>query len=75
MQLRLPDISKGSKGATITMWHVAENSRVTKNQDLVEVVTDKATFDVAAPASGVLKKIMKKEGESVRFGEIIAEIE
>lgn len=75
MQVRLPEISKGSKEATITFWHVAENGKVTKNQDLVEVVTDKATFDIPSPVSGALKKIIKKEGESAKFGEIIAEIE
>ena len=74
MELRLPELSSGSDEVTITAWHARENSRVARDQDLVEVATDKATFDVPSPCDGVLLKIMKKEGSGVGPGEVIAEI-
>lgn len=75
MELRLPDLSEGADGAVITQWRAGESERVEKDQDLVEVVTDKAAFDVSAPCSGILVKIVKTEGENVAPGEIIAELQ
>ncbi|MGB2599486.1 MAG: lipoyl domain-containing protein [Candidatus Omnitrophota bacterium] len=75
MELRLPELSGESSEAVITVWHVAENGRVAKDQDLVEVTTDKATFDIPSPCDGVLTSIVKKEGETARTDEAIAEIQ
>jgi len=74
MELRLPDLSKSDEGVVITLWHASEKERVERGQDLVEVATDKATFDVPAPCDGVLVRIRKNPGEEVGTGEIIAEI-
>ncbi len=74
MEIKLPDLAENMQQAVITEWHAKENDRIVKDQDFVEVETDKATFDVSAPCGGVLVKIMKKEGEKVRADEIIAEI-
>jgi len=75
MKFRLPEITKKENSAVITCWHVKEKEHVRADQDIVEVSTDKATFDIAAPCNGILNKIIKKEGEDARIGEIIAEIE
>ena len=75
MEVRLPELSAGSSGTVITVWHVREGGRVEKDQDLLEVATDKATFDVPSPCAGVVVHIAKKEGEYVEKGEIIAELE
>ena len=74
MELRLKELSEDAKDAVITLWHAGENDALLEGQDLVEVATDKATFDVASPCNGVLVKILKKEGETVKTDEIIAEI-
>lgn len=74
MELRLTELSEDAKDVIITLWHAGENAVLEKGQDLLEVVTDKATFDVEAPCGGVLVKILKKEGEKVRTDEVIAEI-
>ena len=74
MLLRLPELSRGSKGSVITAWHVALNGHVKKGEDIVEVSTDKATFDVPSPCDGTLTRIMKSPGETVEKDEIIAEI-
>ncbi|NQT32810.1 MAG: hypothetical protein HQ594_03965 [Candidatus Omnitrophica bacterium] len=74
MDIILPELSGKETEAVITAWHAKEEDPVTKDQDLLEVATDKATFDVPAPCDGTLVKILRKETEEVRAGEIIAEI-
>jgi len=75
MELKVPVISEGIDEATITMWLAAEGDTVTNGQDIVEFATDKATFNMPSPASGILKKIVKGEGETVKVGEVIGRIE
>jgi len=75
MEIKLAGILEDNVEASVTIWHASENQRVTKGQDIFEIVTDKATFDVSAPCSGTLAKINKKEGEKVSADETIAEIQ
>ena len=74
MKLRLPEVSEAFTEAVITLWHVKESEYVKEGEDLLEIATDKATFDVPAPCSGVLKKVFKAPGEKAVPSEIIAEI-
>lgn len=74
MLLRLPELSEASQEAVITAWHARENESVEKGKDLLEISTDKATFDLASPATGVLSEVHKSEGEKASPGEVIAEI-
>jgi len=74
MELRLPDITENDELVTITLWFVKENERVSKDQDLVEVMTDKATFSVASPWDGLITKINRVAGEEVERDEVLAEI-
>ncbi len=71
----LPELGEGVEEAVITTWHVTEGKTVQKGSDLVELATDKATFNVPSPVSGVIKKIMRQEGETVKVGDALAEIE
>ncbi len=75
MELKMPEISETTEAAVITLWHVAEGAHVAKDQDILEVTTDKATLDIASPYDGVLIKISKKAGEKVEKGDVIAEIQ
>ncbi len=74
MQVRLPEFSENDNEVMLTVWHVPESGHVTEGDDLLEVVTDKATFDIPAPCSGVLVKIIKEEGERAAAGDLVAEI-
>lgn len=58
----------------ITKWMVPEGGKVTENEPLFEMETDKLTITIDAPASGTLLKIIKKEGETVPITETIAVI-
>ena len=74
LRLTLDEILDGRMDAVITAWHVSPNDAVKKGDDLAEVVTDKASFDVPSPCDGVLVSIVKESGSSVKIGEVIAEI-
>ncbi|PNR99431.1 biotin attachment protein [Petrotoga mexicana DSM 14811] len=63
------------KEAEIVKWYKNEGERVEKGEPLVQVMTEKITNDIEAPASGILKTIMKKKGDSAEVAEKIAEIE
>ncbi|MBM3253143.1 MAG: biotin/lipoyl-binding protein [Candidatus Omnitrophica bacterium] len=71
----LPELGSEVNEATISYWHFEEGNKVNKDEDLVEMVTDKATFNIPVPCSGTLSKIYFEEGDTVKVGEVIAIIE
>ena len=75
MKIRLPELGEGIEEAAVSLWHVSEGGSIKKDEDLVELTADKATFNVPAPASGVLKKIIRAEGDIVKVGDALAELE
>jgi len=68
-------LGEGIEKATISFWYFQEGQRVNKDDDLVELVTDKATFNLPAPCSGILSQIIYKEGDTVNIGEVLALME
>lgn len=74
MKFVLPQTSESIDNATITKWYVKENDEVKIDQDILEVATDKATFDIASPCDGKIEKIKMQEGDMVTKGQLIAEI-
>lgn len=71
IQFKLPDIGEGVAEGEIVKWLVAEGDVVAEHQSVVEVMTDKATVEVPAPAAGRIEKILAAEGESVPVGSVI----
>lgn len=70
----VPQLGEGIEKAVVSFWHLKEGQEVKENADLVELSTDKASFNVPSPAAGVLKEILKQEGEEVGIGEVLAVI-
>ena len=70
----LPPLAEGVDKAGVSYWHRAIGENVKEGEDLVELVTDKATFNLPAPVSGVLKEILIEEGSDVRVGQVLAKI-
>jgi len=64
----LPELGEGIAEATIACFHYSEGDQVHIDDDVVEVVTDKATFYVPSEHDGTIKKICYKEGDSVPIG-------
>jgi len=71
----LPELGEGAREATISYWHFEEGDRIEEGEDLVEIATDKSTFNVPAPCSGVLNEVYYEEGDIVEVGEVLANIE
>ena len=70
----LPPLAEGVDKANVSYWHHSVGEGVKEGEDLVELVTDKATFNMPAPASGILKEVLAQEGDEVTVGQTIARI-
>lgn len=75
IQLKIPAVGESITQVEIGEWHKAEGDRVTKDEVLVEIETDKATVELPAPVSGVLTRILKRRGDTADVGEAIAYID
>ncbi|MCM8761185.1 MAG: biotin/lipoyl-binding protein [Candidatus Omnitrophica bacterium] len=73
--VKLPVLAEGVNKATVAYWHKSVGDAVKEGEDLVELVTDKATFNMPSPASGVLKEVLISEGAEVSVGQLLARIE
>ncbi len=67
----LPDLGEGIAEAEIRKWHVKVGDAIEEHQTVVEVETDKAVVEVPSPKKGVVLKIAKEEGETVKVGEAL----
>ena len=76
MEVRLPDLGEDAgNSAKVAFWYFKEGDNVEKDQGLVEMTTDKATFDVEAPATGKLTEIRLREDEEATVGDVLGVIE
>lgn len=71
----LPELGEGIGKATVSYWYFKEGEKINEKDDLVELTTDKATFNLPSPGSGMLSEVFFREGDSVNIGEVLAIIE
>jgi 2-oxoglutarate dehydrogenase E2 component (dihydrolipoamide succinyltransferase) len=71
----LPELGEGIEKATISYWYFKPGEKVTAKDDLVELATDKATFNLPSPVTGVLTEVIIPVGEICQVGEVLAVIE
>ncbi len=74
-QIKLPNLGENIESGDVLSILVSEGDTVTKNQDLIEVETDKATMPVPSPAAGKITKILIAEGDTVKVGAALMEID
>lgn len=72
IELKVPESGESIQEVQILKWLKSEGDNVQEDEDVVELETDKASMDLAAPANCTLQKILKQEGEIVGVGEVIA---
>jgi pyruvate dehydrogenase E2 component (dihydrolipoamide acetyltransferase) len=70
----LPKLDIAMESGMIVKWHKREGDNVEKGEPLVEIMSDKVTYDLEAPASGILRKIVGKEQTEVPVSQIIGYI-
>jgi 2-oxoglutarate dehydrogenase E2 component (dihydrolipoamide succinyltransferase) len=75
VQVKVPALGESVSEATIAAWRRAEGDAIKADEPLVEVESEKATVEVPSPQGGVLVRILRKAGETVAIGEVIAEID
>jgi len=74
-ELLLPAMGEGIIEATITKWLVSKGQHVAVDQPLVEIATDKVDSEIPSPVEGTVTRLVYREGEIPRVGEVIALIE
>jgi 2-oxoglutarate dehydrogenase E2 component (dihydrolipoamide succinyltransferase) len=75
IEVKVPQLSESVAEATLSAWHVKEGDAVSRDQNLIDIETDKVVLELPAPDAGVIVKIIKQNGESVASGEVIARID
>jgi 2-oxoisovalerate dehydrogenase E2 component (dihydrolipoyl transacylase) len=72
---RLPDIGEGISEAEIVAWHVSVGARVEEDQQIADMMTDKATVEMESPVSGVVVELAGEVGDQVAIGAALVVIE
>ena len=74
-QFKLPDIGEGIAEAEIVAWHVKVGDSVTEDQQLADMMTDKATVEMESPVAGTVTKLAGEVGDQIAIGSVLVEIE
>ncbi len=75
IEVLVPHLPESVSDATLITWHKQAGDTVIKNENLVDLETDKVVLEVPAPESGVLIKLLKSDGSIVLGGEVLALLE
>ena len=74
-EILVPSLPESVSDATLAAWHKKPGEFVNKNENLVDLETDKVVLEVPAPESGVLSKILHEDGATVVAGDVLAILE
>jgi len=75
IEVKVPQLSESVAEATLLTWHKKAGERVRRDENLVDIETDKVVLETPAPESGVIIKIIKGDGGTVVSNEVIAQID
>jgi len=75
VEVKVPQLSESVAEATLLEWHKKEGEAVARDENLIDIETDKVVLELPAPAEGVLVKVLKNARGSVTSGEVIATID
>ncbi|MGB0713658.1 MAG: biotin/lipoyl-containing protein, partial [Gammaproteobacteria bacterium] len=74
IEVRVPTLPESVADAQLVAWQKQPGDKVSRDENLVEIETDKVVLEVPSPADGVLEKIVAADGTTVTAGEVIAVI-
>ena len=75
IEVKVPQLPESVADATLVAWHKSAGDKVSRDENLADLETDKVVLEVPAPADGVLKEIRISDGTTVTAGEILAILE
>src|SRR5690242_18324658 len=75
VEIKVPQLSESVAEATLLSWKKKEGEHVDRDENLIDIETDKVVLELPSPATGVLTKIIKDDGATVTSGEVIASID
>src|SRR5689334_18415163 len=75
VEVKVPQLSESVSEATLVAWRKKAGEAVKRDENLIDIETDKVVLELPAPADGVIAKLIKKDGESVTSGDVIAIID
>lgn len=74
IEVKVPVLPESVADATVAAWHKKVGDKVTRDENLVDLETDKVVLEVPAPADGVLTEILFQTGATVGSGQLLAKI-
>ncbi len=75
VEVKVPQLSESVSEATLVTWHKKVGEAVRRDENLIDIETDKVVLETPAPADGVIARIVKADGETVASGDVIAVID
>jgi 2-oxoglutarate dehydrogenase E2 component (dihydrolipoamide succinyltransferase) len=75
IEVKVPQLSESVAEATLLSWHKKVGEAVSRDENLIDIETDKVVLELPAPAAGVIVQIIKNDGSTVVSGEVIAIID
>jgi 2-oxoglutarate dehydrogenase E2 component (dihydrolipoamide succinyltransferase) len=75
VELKVPAVGESISEVQIGQWLKGEGQTAAKDENLVEIETDKATVEISAPVAGTIIKVLKRSGETAAVGEVIGYME
>ncbi|MFZ2314867.1 MAG: 2-oxoglutarate dehydrogenase complex dihydrolipoyllysine-residue succinyltransferase [Gammaproteobacteria bacterium] len=75
IEVKVPLLPESISDATVSTWHKKVGDKVSRDENIVDLETDKVMLEVPAPADGIIKEIKKDTGSTVQAQEVIAIIE
>jgi pyruvate/2-oxoglutarate dehydrogenase complex dihydrolipoamide acyltransferase (E2) component len=72
VEVRVPKLGLTMESAQLVTWHKERGQSVGVNEVLATLESDKSTFEVDSPESGVVESLLVSEGEDVAVGAVIA---
>src|SRR5690554_2118091 len=72
IEVKVPQLSESVAEATLLQWHKKVGDAVGRDENLIDIETDKVVLELPAPTAGVITEIRKADGATVTAGEVIA---
>jgi 2-oxoglutarate dehydrogenase E2 component (dihydrolipoamide succinyltransferase) len=73
-EIKIPEVGESITEVQISEWLKAEGDTVKQNEPLAVIDSEKTTFELPAPQNGRLLKILRQAGDTVKVGEVVAQI-